>query len=275
MLCAITYLKQYKSLQMKSIKYLALAGITLLGASCHDKNNNNNTVTPAADSSNVYLHLHTNLDSNEADYGAVYTTAEGRKLSIDKAQLYLSNIELVKSDGSLLTIPGKVILKVVETEIYFVAKVPVGNYKSINFHVGLDAVTNKVTPTSANAELNHSDMWFGAAAQPGGYIFLNFQGKIDTTTKANGTVAQMQPFMYMIGTDARYTEVKMPDHPTVYNVTKGTDQYIHITVDYYKLFSGIQLNNSGNLMIMSTADNAGSLAAKVAGNIPSMFDYEE
>lgn len=259
---------------MKYILIISATVLAMLGTSCKHSDSSPTPVT-TVDSGKFYLHLHTNADTNEVeDYGTVYTTSEGRKISVSVAEQYLSNIELVKSDGSIYSITGKIILQSRGTEQYYVATVPVGNYKSVRFHVGLDSAANKLAST-ADTALNHPEMWFGASAQPNGYIYLNLQGSIDTTTNATGTVAQMQPFMYMTGTNARYTQVTMPDHATAFTVTKDVAAFAHITVDYYKLFTGVQLNNSMNLMIMSTSANSGSLAASIAGNIPSMFSYEE
>jgi hypothetical protein len=153
--------------------------------------------------------------------------------------------------------------------------VPVGTYKSIKFNVGLDAATNKNIPTTADSALNHADMWFGAAAQPDGYIFVNAEGTIDTTAAGNGSIAQMQAFMYHIGTNAHLNSVTMPDHSPVYTLTANAAQYVHIIIDYSKLFNGVQLNNSMNLMIHSATDNTNTLSNTISSNIDSMFRYEE
>lgn len=259
---------------MKQLSIVLLPAMLLLFTAC-GKHRDDTTVTPAVDSSTLYIHLHTNLDTNEVeDYNTVYEMESGRKVSAGIAQLYLSHLQLIKTDGSVYDIPGVIVFKVQETEPYLLGKVPVGDYKSIRFHVGLDDATNGLAAT-ANTPLNHSEMWFGAAAQPGGYIYVNFQGKIDTTTNGDGTEAQMQPFMYMLGTSAAYKEVTMPDHTPVFNFTKDNTQYVHIVIDYAKLFTGVQLNNAANLMIMNAGANATNLGTAVNSNIPSMFSYEE
>ena len=105
-----------------------------------------------------------------------------------------------------------------------------------------------------------------------GYVFVNFQGKIDTSNAANNTVAQMQPFSYKIGTNVHLKNVIMPDQN--YSVIPNQTQFIHIIIDYSKLFNGIKLNTAGNLNVSTVADNAGTLANQVANNIPAMFRYE-
>src|SRR4051812_33668968 len=93
---------------------------------------------PSVAMTTLYFHLHTNIDTSEVeDYGEVYTTAGGRKMSLSLAQLYISGIQLVKGDGSLYDVTGATLLKVLDTEIYYVASIPVGTYKSVNFKVGV------------------------------------------------------------------------------------------------------------------------------------------
>lgn len=260
---------------MKNIINISLVAFTILCITVTGCKKEKNTTTPTTSTGKLYFHMHSNIDTNEvADYGTVYTNAEGRKISLTMAQLYVSNIQLIKEDGSTYSIPDTIVLKQLETEQYFIANVPVGNYKAAKFYVGLDATTN-ARSASTNTLLNNSDMWFGSSAQPDGYVFVNLEGKIDTTTDANGTEAQMQSFMYKIGTNAHYNQVTMPDHTPLYSVKKDQATYIHLSIDYSKLFTGIQLNNSMNLMVHTAADNTSAVSNTISNNIASMFEYEE
>jgi len=259
----------------KNIKYLfyiaSLLAITLF--SCKKKDPPAPTPEPPPANGTVMLHLHTNADTNEVDtYNQIYTMTGGRKISVSIAQLYVSGIQLVKSDGSVLDISGLNILKLMQVEQYLLGSVPVGNYKSIRFNVGLSASTNSSVPAAGDSTLNRANMWFDGSAQPSGYIFMNFQGKIDTSAAGNGTAAQMQPFTFRIGTNAHLKNVSMPNQN--YTVVSNQTQYIHIVIDYNKLFTGITLHTAGNLSVNTTTDNAGTLATQIANNIPLMFVYE-
>jgi hypothetical protein len=259
-----------KNLKKNNFLFILLITIASLSA-CHKKKD---TVSPATPTGTLMMHLHTNVDTNEvAEYATVYTTKAGRKVSVSTAQLYISNIQLVKLDGTTYDVSEAFILQEQGTEVYKIGVVPVGNYKAISFHVGLDPTVNSKAPTASDSSLNHSSMWFGSSAQPNGYVFVNFKGTIDTTAAANGTISQMQPFSYLIGTNANYKKVTMPDKN--YSITDGQVQYAHLTVDYNKLLAGIQLNNNSNLTMSSVADNATVLGVSISNNIASMFKYEE
>lgn len=252
---------------------MLISALLIITSACNK--HDNTTVTPTVDSTKLYFHLHTNLDTNEVEaYNEVYEMESGRKISASIAQLYISGIQLVKEDGSLYSIPGTIIYKVQETEPYYLGMIPVGNYKSVRFHVGLDDATNALAAT-ANEALNHSEMWFNAAAQPGGYVYVNFAGMVDTTTNGDGSEAQMQPFSYKLGTSAAYKEVDMPDHDPVFNAQKDIIQYVHMTIDYSKLLDGVQLSNNANLSITDAAGNASVLGTAINNNIPAIFSYED
>jgi hypothetical protein len=226
---------------------------------------------PAATQGDFSLHLHSYVDTSEVEnYGDLYTMTGGRKISVDMSQLYISHIELVKLDGSTYSISDSIILQVQENEIYNLGKVPSGNYKGIRFRVGLDATKNQIVPVSGS--LNKSEMWFSTSAQPDGFVFLNFQGTIDTTVAANGLLSDMVPFVYKIGTNAHYEEVDISNAPV--SVISNQTQFIHLTVDYSKLFDGILLTTPSNLSVNTVSDNTSSNAQNISNNISSMFTPE-
>lgn len=246
----------------------------LLLTSCRDKS----IISDAAPSKDnpptgtLMFHLHTYLEDQEVDlYNIEYTLQSGRVMSLSLAQMYISEIQLVRLDNSTYDIPLKKILKVFEAETYLAGNVPVGNYKTIRFKLGLDAVTNTINPKSSSDSilLNKPEMWFSQSAQPDGYVFMNVQGKIDTTSNISGSKI---PFCYKIGTNANYVQINMPDKP--YTITKDQVFYQHIYIDYTKLFTDVKLNVESNLSVKTTLDNSSVIAKKIKSNMSTIFIYE-
>ncbi|MES2388331.1 MAG: MbnP family protein [Bacteroidota bacterium] len=272
----------YNSLKI-SIFVLVLSGFAGLSLSSCDNNKDtkpvitdttgNDVITGAKGS--LMLHIHNNIGINEVeDYDSVYLDSAGRKISMSMGQFYLSGVQLVRLDGTVFKLRKSLVLKVQDAETFLVGDVPAGNYKGLRFYIGLDSSRNKLSAFSgADSLLNTSSMWFGAAAQPTGFVYLNFAGRIDTTTGANGTREGMQPFAYKLGTPMAYKFVQMPEKN--FTVSPNQTAYAHLTADYSRLFTGIQLNNAANLQVKSPIDNAGASASKVSDNIPAMFSYEE
>src|SRR6478735_10063729 len=179
----------------------------------------------------LLLHIHSYVNINEIDgYNIVYTSDAGRKISVEMAQLYISHMQLVKMDGSVYEVPDSILLVKPNVETYYLADVPAGNYKGIRFHVGLDATKNQAAPTSyLNGVLNHSEMWLNSAAQPDGYVFASFKGKVDTTVAMDMDDADLVPFEYRIGTNAHYTEVIMPEQ--AFTIETNQSNYVHLIAD--------------------------------------------
>lgn len=266
----------------KNVNVISLLFIVMLVVISCNKKNKESEVNPDNGSGEenvpkgmLRLHLHNYWEVSEIDgYNIVYTSSSGRKVSFTKAQFYLSEFELVKLDGSVYSVADKYILKLQENQVYELAEVPVGNYKSIRFKVGLNTSVNALTPsTSASDILNRPDMWFGSTAQPDGYVFFHLAGKIDTTTAANADEADMVPFQYRIGTNAQYKSVIMPDKN--FSIVAGQVEYAHMYSDLSKMFSGIQLNNEDNLMLTTPSDNATAAAIVLGNNMDDIFLYEE
>lgn len=220
------------------------------------------------------MHLHNFIESTEVDaYGQTFPDGDNRKITLNMGQVYLSNFELIRLDGSVYAVPNTVILKNQIDLHYVIGEVPVGNYKTVRFTIGLDANTNQKTPsTDASDPLNQSSMWFGSAAQPEGYVFANIQGKIDTTEDASSSNSQMQPFSYRIGTNRNVRKVTMPDN--TFAVMANLSYDLHMYIDYSRLFRGIQLSNPANLIITTPADNSTNIATQLANNLTNMFVYE-
>lgn len=141
--------------------------------------------------------------------------------------------------------------------------------------MGLDPTTNAESPTTPadSALLNKPAMWFGATAQPDGYVFMNVQGKVDTTADMSGTAAQMQPFVYKIGTNANYKQITMPDKN--FSITPNSVIFGHIIIDYSKVFGSLLLYQSANLSVTTAAANTMAPGTTVANNITTLFRYEE
>jgi hypothetical protein len=230
------------------------------------------TSTESIPTGQLKFHLHTFIGENEVDaYGIEMMMPDGRMISLDMAQLYISDIQLVKLDGSYYSVPSDGVLKVFQSESVTIGDVPVGNYKSVRFKVGLTPTVNALAPaTSGYANLlNHTEMWLSSTAQPDGYAFLNFSGSIDTTVAKTGDKVA---FEYKIGTNANLTQIEMPaQNFTVYKDVVG---YVHMKIEYDRLFEGINLSNNANLHVTSKADNTLPIVETLKKNIQKLFIYE-
>ena len=241
--------------------FFFLIGILSL-SSCHK----DNPPTPAPAMGLVYFHLHTNIDTTEADSGVVCHDATGRHFQLNIAQLYLSNIVLHKPDNTTYTVTGAYVLKIIANEEYLVGQAPAGNYTSVSFNVGIDAATNAMNPSMMTGCLapQTPSMWFGSIAQ--GYMFANVQGVADTTAAQAGPVNCA--FSYQLGTSAMLETVNLPSQP--FTVVSGQTALVHIICDYGRMLQGIDFKTQS----MATPFSNAGVAAQIAANVPFMFHYE-
>ncbi|MGN6648208.1 MAG: MbnP family protein [Cytophaga sp.] len=262
------------------MKHLSILMLALLAAACkpskEDPSSPANTVVTAP----LNLHLHTYIGATEVDgYDIVYRTVDGRKLSLSMAQVFLSDIELVKFDGSTYAVKDTVLLANPAEQVYKLGNVPVGNYRTIRFKAGLLPAVNAQVPSGTGGPLNNQTMWFTTPAQTENYIFMNCSGKIDTTVAMSAADADMVAFTYKIGTDPQLKQIVMPNQ--TFTVQPNATGYVHMLADYSILFNGVDLLDPANLSITTAAQNSWPetgaqwpISVTVADNIVNMFRYE-
>lgn len=223
--------------------------------------------TPENTMQKFSFHLHTNVGSQEADYSTTFTDQAGRKFMLSDFRYYLSNIVLLKSDGSELPLTGKVLLADPAIHDYELMDVPVGDYKGLRFLFGLDSATNHtdpalypaVNPLSIQSPGIHWD-WNS------GYIFAKIEGICDTTLSGAG--AANYPFIYHIGMDMMKRTVDLSNQP--FSVKSGTDKEIVLDLDVLDVLSNVDLRTENETHTFNDVP----LATKIADNFSIAFTVE-
>jgi hypothetical protein len=252
---------------MKKIFQLSaiiLAAISISFTSC--KKDVAEEPTPSTEQ-NLMFHIHSNVGTHEANYDSTFQTVSGRQFTIEDYRMYISNIVLIKNDGSELPITGKVILTNPETEEYSLGMVPVGNYKGFKFLVGLDSATNHSDPsiyaTSDPLSVQTPSIHW---AWSSGYIFWKVEGKVDTTAAQNGPVNV--DYLYHIGMDSYKRQIDFST--AAFSVISGQDQMVHIEFDLLEALSNVNMTTE---IMTHTMDNM-PLATKIADNWQAAFSVE-
>jgi hypothetical protein len=251
------------SLKLSALLFALLA----LGLSgCHKTESNK---TPSA---MLMFHLHTNFDTSEAEDGVYYADPNlpGHNIQVTRGEYHLSNIKLLSSTGSWVSIPNVVLIKN-DIEDYMVGNIPTGTYTSVSFSVGLPSTVNHTDPSGYPSDSILSpqtpSMHFSTKDQ--GYIFMAFEGK----DSAGGSITN---FNYYLGTDSMLTSVTMPDHSTApFKAVDGGSVTVHMIADYAVLLGSLNPQGTGNASINSTVAGDHGKATTLTSHIPSMFIYEE
>lgn len=124
---------------------------------------------------------------NPFSYESPIELKNGQKLDIEEIKLYVSNVALVKNDGTEVPIQGlnlAVLNKNTEHTDIFKGDAPIGNYRGLRFDIGVPRELNHKDATRAKSPLSIEDGMFWAWNS--GYIFLSLKGKtavVDNTSK--------------------------------------------------------------------------------------------
>lgn len=243
---------------------IVLTTTLLLATGCKKK-----TDTPTA---MLMLHIHTNIGTDEVNADSSYLNWAGKAVMLTRAEYYVSGIRLTKTDGSTVNVSGTTLVQW-GREVYTIGNIPTGSYKSISYNVGVQPSDNHKDPATGTGDLATQNPLMNYSTTASGYIFLAVAGLVDSN--ASGT--PNKAFSYQVGTDALLKTVTLGDHSAApynapYVATANGSITIHIVGDYGKLFNNVDMIQ--NSQTNSTDVNA-ALGATLAGNIPSMFDYEE
>ena len=206
--------------------------------------------------------------------GQSYTTATGDSISFSRTSFYISNIQLLNTNGTTYYDSGYILVISTNYQNIVAGSVPTGTYKSISFNIGINPATNHIDPaTYANGALAAQSPTMHFTSNSDGYIFMAAEGMVDST---NNHLSPNKAFSYHIGTDSLLQTVNLPDHSAtpynaVFNATGGGLLTIYIIADFSQLIQHV--NVPANAVTNST-DNV-ALADTLAAHIPGMFRYQQ
>jgi hypothetical protein len=260
---------------MKRFFIVALAATTLI-ISC--KKN-----TAPNYNANVKAPLTIEFDNVVGDQNLIlntgsYTNAAGENFTVSTLKYYISNISLTKTDGTTYTVPQDssyfLLDESVPSSNIVGISIPEGEYKQLNFTLGVDSLRNTMDISRRTGALDPA----GAAAGMywswnSGYIFFKMEGD-SPSAPVDGTGARK--FRYHIGgfggmSTPTFNNIKSfsLNLSTAGNakVKTGNTPNIHLMVDILKAFTG-----TTNISIASYPSiMASSYSVNVANNYANMI----
>jgi hypothetical protein len=231
------------------------------------------------------LHLHTYIDTNlvstglgSAEYTQEFPDHNGRWMNITYANVYITNVGLHShTTGNWYTIPGSILLKRLENEVYIIDSVPTDTYDNVRFTFGLGSALNSSPPSSYSTSMGpdtvlsiiESAMY---ASATNGYYFMYLAGNIDTSSAHN--LNHPIPFIYQIAGDTALISPPTASGGNSFSIIPtsqfGGPQLVHIIFDYGKLLQSFPITAPTNVNTFTTP----ALATPVLDSIPGMFRYE-
>jgi len=161
-----------------------------------------------------------------------YATASGDQLTVTTLRYYISNIKLKKADGTEWVQPESYYLvdeALPSSQKVSLPNIPIGDYTSITFTIGVDAARN-VSGVQTGA-LAPSDMFWNWNT---GYIYTKLEGRSAQSTSGavifhiggflepNNTIRTVSPAM----------------NNNIIQVREGRTPEVHLQADILKMFTG-------------------------------------
>jgi len=228
------------------------------------------------------LHLHAYIDTNLVltgqganEYSQEFQDHYKRWMNITTANVYITNVGLhSQTSGNWYTIPGSILMKRLEQELYIIDSVPTDTYDNVRFTVGLgsafDSISRlNISPASPDSVLASPLMYAGAGK---GYYIMYLAGNIDTSS--GHQLINPIPFTYQIAGDTMVVSPPAASGGNTFSIIPASQfqgpQLIHIILDYGKLLESFPITVPTNVNTFTTP----ALAAPVLDSIPGMFRYE-
>ncbi|MFC5271479.1 MbnP family protein [Adhaeribacter terreus] len=255
---------------MKKYSFLLLAAGLFLSA-C-DNDDDDKKIEPAQAAS-VELEFDSRFGTEDFARNATYVTQNGDSVAVGSVLYFVSNVELLKADGSAYKVPDSYYL--IENadqkirEKVTLPNIPAGEYTRLRFMVGVDSTHNK---TVANAvgdlTLENTHMTWDWNT---GYIFLNVNG-----VYYNPASKTFDGLFYEIGKDysSRTVTLDLPAGTAKMIVGEDHNPKIHIHANLKTIFGGPNvIDVKAQPRIDGTPQHAAT-SIKVADNYATMFKID-
>lgn len=243
--------------------------LSIVFLSCKEKNSSSDDQTPAATAATVKLNFKVTWENAPYSNSTIYHDSYGNRLRIDNFVSYISQLSLIKTDGSEELLKDYSLLNWANNNKPEFS-VPKGNYSGIKFLIGVpEDVNTNVDP----AQYPNSHVLSVAGSQGmfwnwnTGYIFTKLEGKADTT----GTdLPLLDGFSYHTGDD-HFTRYVILNKNLNFEAGNNYSETIHLQID--KIF----MPNEGegiNLAEESAFHSPGPLMSRFVDNFKNAFSVE-
>ncbi|MET7258714.1 MbnP family protein [Dyadobacter fermentans] len=222
-------------------------------------------------------------DKNLVLGGGASTNGAGEDFVITKFNYFVSNIKLLRADGTSYVVPQDssyflIMENKKESQFVRLKNIPAGTYTGLEFMLGVDSLRNTMPIERRTGVLDPG----GSMMEDGmywawnsGYIFLKMEG---TSSKGNPVNSK---FYYHIGLFGGYTTrtvnntriVKLGFGELKADVTTSKTPEVHLFADVQKVFKGPGINLSIG-QYNSVMSQQPQVTAQIADNYTQMFSVD-
>ncbi|RAK70008.1 MbnP family protein [Hymenobacter edaphi] len=217
---------------MKRILYPALVGLLALLA-CENKH-----VSPKEEVGELEMHVENVVGSSPLAYNTAYTTAAGDDFKVTELRYYVSNVQLVRADGSVWAEPESYYLidqAKTASQHLAIEDVPVGDYTALRITIGVDVARNTAGAQTGALDPAHQMIWDWTT----GYIFLRLNGSSSKAPGNGGLFFDVAGFRDPYN-NIRTLTLPLPAGTAALHIREGGAPEMHLKANVLKLFDGPQ-----------------------------------
>ncbi|MBK9284230.1 MAG: lipoprotein [Sphingobacteriaceae bacterium] len=224
--------------------------------------------TPAPTVGNLMVEIEAKAGTDSLIFDTKdYVNANLDSFKVTLLKYYLSNIVLTKSDNSTYKAEGGYFLidhKAGANKITL-SGVPIANYKSISFLIGVDSLRN-VSGAQDGALATSNGMFWSWSS---GYIFAKMEGSSPKSIAANNALRFHVGGFSGANNALRTATISFGTNSA--NVSGSTTPAIHLSADIKKWFTGA---NTTNFATTNVIHMPGTSAVNMSANYVNMFTLE-
>ncbi len=256
---------------MKNIFKLAailIVALTLFNCKKDTKTPETQDITPLPAAGSLNIEFEAMVGASDLVLSTqTYTNASGNTFNVTMYRYYISNIKLTKSDNSVWIQPNSYYLidhSVPLSTIINIPNVPFGNYKSMEFMIGVDSVKN-LTPGTGALDPANGMVWIWNQ----GYIMAKMEGTSPQSTASGNNL------VFHVGGYSGQYKVQKTVSPSFNGdsaiVSTSITPKIHLANDLLQWFES---PTTIDFSTTNTVHMPGSSAKTIADNYADMFSVE-
>jgi hypothetical protein len=249
-----------KSTILRYSLLISLASLTLLNSCKKDEDDNQ----PAVTTGSVSFELTHKVGSDPLVQNTVnYVNLHGDTFTVTKFRYYISNIVLKRSDGTTYAPSECYYLiddSVASSKTFTLSNVPVGEYTSMTFMLGVDSMRNCSGAQSGALDPLNGMFW----SWNSGYIFMKLEGM----SSASGSGMLMFHVGGFKGTSNAIRTIAPSLNGDVVNVRGGKSSTVHMIADVAEMFANPTTIDFSTLNMIHMP---GPDAVTLADNYTDMF----
>lgn len=222
---------------------------------------------PPLPSGSVDIEFVNRVGTADLVFGENHLNAAGDSFRVSKFNYYVSNVVLVRENGSTFVHPESYfVVRHPKTRVFTIKNVPDGRYTALRFLVGVDSARNCSGAQTGGLDLSlNGDMFWSWNS---GYIFMKLEGISPSVEAAN------KAFTFHIGgfrgADKTQRQVEIPLTASPLSIS-GSNTRIKLVADVGSVFSG---PHSVTLKDFYYQMQPGPGARILADNYHDMFSLE-